>query len=70
MPLPRALRLKHCTPEHRTDEGLATAQAVSADALDLDLDLPLISTVARVVAGQLDIENAIVTLLARPVGKE
>lgn len=58
------------TPDARTVEGLATAKAVSADADTIGLDLPLIATVADVVAGQLDISDAIAALLARPVGKE
>lgn len=58
------------TPGARTVEGLATAKAVSADANAMGLELPLIKTVAEVVAGQLDISDAIAALLARPVGKE
>lgn len=53
-----------------TTEGLATAEPVVEAARSLGLDLPLIATVAQVVAGELDIPQAISTLLARPVGKE
>lgn len=55
---------------HATVEGLATAPKVRDAAKDLDLDLPLITTVAQVVEGKLDIPAAIDTLLARPVGTE
>lgn len=58
------------SPTAGTIEGIQTAQAVSDDAAKMKLGLPLISTVSRVVTGQLDISNAIATLLARPVGKE
>lgn len=53
-----------------TVEGLATAPAVAREAETLGLDLPLIRTVTAVVEGELDIERAIETLMARPVGKE
>ncbi len=56
--------------EELTVEGLATAEAVAANALDLKLDLPLMTAVSDVVTGKLDISAAIATLLARPVGKE
>lgn len=57
-------------PSAGTVEGLLTAQAVAREATKMDLDLPLISTVSSVVTGQLDISNAIATLLSRPLGKE
>ena len=53
-----------------TTEGLATSGPVSRAAKEMSLDLPLIQAVADVVAGDLDIDRAIATLLARPVGKE
>ena len=53
-----------------TVEGVATAQALIADAEDRDLDLPLTEAVAAVTDGRLDIETAIETLLSRPPGKE
>jgi glycerol-3-phosphate dehydrogenase (NAD(P)+) len=58
------------TPGIQTVEGLSTVGAVADDADTLGLDLPLITTVAGVVAGSLDIDVAIATLLARPVGEE
>ncbi|MEO0915883.1 MAG: NAD(P)H-dependent glycerol-3-phosphate dehydrogenase [Pseudomonadota bacterium] len=57
-------------PTAGTIEGIFTAQALERDAASMDLDLPLIATVSRVVRGQLDMSGAIATLLARPVGKE
>ncbi len=53
-----------------TVEGLATAPAVAKEAEALGLDLPLIRTVTAVVEGKLNINGAIETLMARPVGKE
>lgn len=58
------------SPSAQTVEGLSTVGAVSEDAIAMGMELPLITTVAGVVAGQLDIPSAIATLLARPVGKE
>lgn len=55
---------------HVTVEGLATAPTVAREAKAMNLDLPLITAVADVVEGRLDIPNAIETLLARPVGTE
>jgi glycerol-3-phosphate dehydrogenase (NAD(P)+) len=54
----------------QTTEGLATAKPVVDAARSMGLELPLMSTVADVVAGKLDIPQAITNLLARPVGKE
>ena len=53
-----------------TVEGLATAPVVARDAKSMNLDLPLITAIADVVEGRLDIPRAIETLLARPVGTE
>ncbi|NNE80092.1 MAG: NAD(P)-dependent glycerol-3-phosphate dehydrogenase [Silicimonas sp.] len=53
-----------------TVEGLATAPTVAKEAKSLGLDLPLLQAVSDVVEGKLDIQGAIETLLARPVGKE
>jgi glycerol-3-phosphate dehydrogenase (NAD(P)+) len=61
---------KGAAPTANTVEGLATAEAVAAEARRMNLDLPLLATVAAVVSGQLDIQRASATLLARPVGKE
>lgn len=57
-------------PGAGTVEGIATASAVAKEARKLGLEMPLTDTVARVLSGELDIEGAIATLLARPVGKE
>ena len=58
------------TQQSATVEGLATAPAIAMEAVALGLDLPLIRTVTAVVEGKLDINGAIETLMARPVGKE
>jgi glycerol-3-phosphate dehydrogenase (NAD(P)+) len=61
---------RHETPGIQTVEGLSTVGAVAEDAIASGIDLPLITTVAGVVSGSLDINAAIATLLSRPVGKE
>ena len=53
-----------------TVEGIATAQAVAAEASALGIDMPLSTAIAAVTEGKLDISTAIETLLARPAGKE
>lgn len=53
-----------------TVEGVATAQAVAAEALSEGIDMPLTNAIAAVIDGKLDIATAIETLLARPAGKE
>lgn len=53
-----------------TVEGIATAPAIRSDAAKLGLDLPLINAVSQVAEGNLDIADAIETLMARPAGKE
>lgn len=53
-----------------TVEGIATAQAVSEEAAEQEIDMPLTAAVAAVTEGRLDIPTAIETLLARPAGKE
>lgn len=57
-------------PATMTIEGIATAHAVATDAESNALELPLITTVAQVVSGELDISSAVATLLARPAGRE
>ncbi len=57
-------------PSTSTIEGLATARAIAKDAERIELELPLIATVAKVVSGDLDISSAVATLLARPAGRE
>ncbi len=53
-----------------TVEGVATAQAVTALAGDLDLDLPISATVAALVEKRLDVHDAITKLLSRPLKEE
>jgi glycerol-3-phosphate dehydrogenase (NAD(P)+) len=53
-----------------TVEGIATAQAVAAEAAKMGLDMPLTNAIAAVTEGHLDIPTAIETLLSRPAGKE
>ena len=55
---------------HSTVEGIATAPAVCREAEALGLELPLITAVSQVAAGQLDITSAIRTLMMRPAGEE
>ena len=50
--------------------SLDEMEHVAKEMQRLGMDLPLITTVAGVVGGKLDIPSAIATLLARPVGKE
>ncbi|MEO1537468.1 MAG: NAD(P)H-dependent glycerol-3-phosphate dehydrogenase [Pseudomonadota bacterium] len=58
------------SPGTHTVEGLATALAVAQEAEKSGIDLPLLSTIAHVIEGNLDIQAAITTLLSRPVGTE
>lgn len=53
-----------------TVEGLQTAQVIAEEAAEMEVELPLMSAVADIVSGKLDISDAIASLLARPVGKE
>ena len=55
---------------HVTVEGIATAQAVAAEAERDGIDMPLTAAVAAVTEGRLDIGAAIEALLARPAGTE
>ena len=53
-----------------TVEGIATAQALAAEAVVQGIDMPLTAAVAAVTEGKLDIADAIKALLARPAGEE
>jgi glycerol-3-phosphate dehydrogenase (NAD(P)+) len=53
-----------------TVEGIATASAVAREAQLRDLDMPITRAVAAVADGRIDIADAILTLLSRPVRKE
>lgn len=54
----------------RTVEGIATAHAVTALAGRLDIDMPIVTMVAAVLAGRLDIAAATHALLTRPLKEE
>jgi len=47
-------------------EGVRTAQAVALMAEKLELELPLMQSVHHILSGQLDIQHALLQLLARP----
>jgi glycerol-3-phosphate dehydrogenase (NAD(P)+) len=51
-------------------EGVATAPAVRALAARLDVDMPICSAVAAILAGEVGIDAAIEGLLARPLKVE
>lgn len=53
-----------------TVEGAATARAVARLATQRGIDLPLTTTVAALIDGQIDLPTAIQTLLSRPLRKE
>jgi glycerol-3-phosphate dehydrogenase (NAD(P)+) len=53
-----------------TVEGAATAQAVAALAKRDSLDMPITNTVAALVSGGLDVNQAIAQLLSRPLKEE
>lgn len=53
-----------------TVEGATTAQAVYQMTQDMDIDMPIIETVAQVLAGSVDFETAMTRLLARPLKEE
>lgn len=58
------------SPAPGTVEGIATAQAVARLAKAQAIDMPLTTTVAAVVSGQLRVEDAKRALLARPLKEE
>lgn len=51
-------------------EGVATVEAVMLKARAAGIEMPISDAVARIVAGTLDIDGAIVELLARPLKAE
>ena len=51
-------------------EGVASAPAVQALAAKLGVDTPICNAVARILAGQLDVDSAIDGLLSRPLRAE
>jgi glycerol-3-phosphate dehydrogenase (NAD(P)+) len=51
-------------------EGVPTAGALEALAARLAVDMPICSTVAAVLSGRAEIDQAIRTLLARPLKHE
>lgn len=53
-----------------TYEGAATAGAAHLMAQRLDVDAPIIATVAALTAGQIDVERAMTSLLTRPLRRE
>ncbi len=53
-----------------TYEGVATAQAAVSLAKRLGVEAPISETVAALVAGELDVDHAIATLLSRPLRRE
>lgn len=53
-----------------TVEGAATARALAADPSLKGLDLPIVRTVAHMVAGELQVGEAIDRLLSRPLKEE
>ncbi len=53
-----------------TTEGIATARAVAATAARQVIDMPVAATVAALLNGQLNVSQAVRTLLARPLRAE
>lgn len=53
-----------------TVEGAATATSVTALAQTLDLDLPICTVVANLIAGTTDVSTALQMLLTRPLKEE
>ena len=53
-----------------TVEGVATAKSVAAFAKEQNLDLPLTQIVAALVSGEIDIQQAVQNLMARPLKEE
>lgn len=54
----------------QTIEGIQTAAAVAKIAKENRLDIPLLTSIAAFLAGETTLDNAILTLLARPLTKE
>lgn len=53
-----------------TVEGAATARAVSVLAPERGVDMPIATMVARLATGAISVENALASLLARPLKEE
>ncbi len=53
-----------------TVEGVATALSVAEFAREQSLDLPVIETVAALVSGEITIDQAVQTLMTRPLREE
>jgi glycerol-3-phosphate dehydrogenase (NAD(P)+) len=53
-----------------TVEGVATARAVAAKAVTMDLDMPITRSVVNLLAGALTITDAMADLLSRPLKEE
>lgn len=51
-------------------EGVHTAAILAKWAKELGIDMPICQTVADIVAGELDVDNAIINLLNRPLKHE
>lgn len=51
-------------------EGVHTAAILAKWAKELNIDMPICQTVADIVAGELDVDNAIINLLNRPLKHE
>jgi glycerol-3-phosphate dehydrogenase (NAD(P)+) len=54
----------------QTVEGITTAQAASRLAAEMGLDAPLIDAVAAVTQGAISVDQAVQTLLSRPLRQE
>ena len=53
-----------------TIEGIATAEALAIEANTRNLDLPLTTAIHAVTTGQMDVQDAVGALLARPTKQE
>lgn len=53
-----------------TLEGVATAQAIGQIALKLSLDMPVSTMVARLIGQEITLDQAIHSLMSRPLRKE
>lgn len=59
-----------CADTQRTTEGRATARAAVDLAAALNIDAPLIGTVADLVDGKIDVQTAVERLTSRPLRRE
>jgi len=53
-----------------TVEGVATAQAIGQIARTLSLDMPVSTMVARLIGQEITLDQAIHSLMSRPLRKE